>query len=422
MSGRQKAETSEAKQKVVREKELNLYQVRLRAAGGQGEDLQLYVQAYSPEEIRQQYEGRGYAVVNISELVSKGAVTFASITVEQKAEFCRLLAHLLKAGIPFRQALNTILSETSRPIAAAIPIIMKDLDKGKSVTEAVSRHPGIFDEVTLAVLHTGEKSGDWASPLTILANNFEKEFELRNAVKLSLLYPFIVLLLATGIVGTLAAFSFPKFLKLYNDLGVSLPWPTRVTVEFFSFLFSKLGILFVIAIACVFIGVGRYYRSERGRLRLQSFLLYIRPIGKILEAQSIALFSKTLAILLSGGGLLHESLKIAAKSTTLEKHRRALLGMVQPLLKGEDPAMALEMNYSFTQPFRQQFVVGAATGQLDVMLHRIGEFYEKEVERHIAKVSKLMEPILIIVLGLLIAWLVISMYMPLFSLIQAVED
>ncbi len=431
MSGSAKPQTGE-KQKPEQKRpassgatsarEVSLYQVRVRSGKGTGEEQELYVQAYSSEQIRGQYETKGYVVLGIKELVSKGPVTFASITLEEKAEFCYLLAQLVKAGIPFKNALNIILSETGRPIARAIPAIIKDLDEGKTVIEAFHRHPGIFDDVMIAVLRTGEKSGEWSTPLLILAESFEKQSTLKNAVKLALLYPAIVVGLAIGIVAALSLYVFPNFIVLYREFGVPLPVTTKITIAVVSIFTGKSGILFFLALALFALGVWRYYKTDKGRLAIQFLLLHVGPVAKILEGGSIAIFSRTLSILVGAGGLLHECLGIAAESTTLEKHRVALLGMVAPIRKGEDPATALEMNYAFTQPFKHQFVVGATTGRLDSSLTHIAEFYEKEVARQIGKINKTIEPVMIVLLGGMIAWLVISMYMPLFSILSALGD
>lgn len=333
--------------------------------------------------------------------------------------FTQQLSAMIDAGLPLAQALEILVIQTqNQAFKEIIRKVKEDVEGGFTFAQALRRHPRVFDRLYVHMVHAGEESGNLDTMLKRLADHIEKVENLKRKIRGALIYPGIILAVAIVVTTVLLVYVIPTFDKLFRDVGASLPLPTQIVIGTSKAVKTSFPFL-VLALLAFVVALRFYYRTERGRLHIDSLLLKVPVIGILLQKVSIARFARTLATLIGSGVPALQALEIVASTAGNARVEKAIREAREDLREGESLAPPLQESGVFPPMVTHMVAVGEATGNLDGMLRKVADFYEADVDHAVANLSSMIEPVLIVFLGVLIGGLVISMYLPIFKLASA---
>lgn len=340
----------------------------------------------------------------------------AKVTSHDVMIFTRQFATMIDAGLPIVQSLD-ILSQQSenKALKATVRAIKQDVEGGNTLADALKKHPKVFDDLYVQMVAAGEVGGVLNTILNRIALFIEKATRLKKKVKGAMIYPCTIIAVAIAVVSILLLYVIPVFAELYGGMGKALPLPTQMTInisDWFRSYFVYLAASVGLAVAVI----RMYYRTDRGRLAIDGFLLKMPVIGDLLRKVAVARFSQNMSLLLSSGVPILDGLAITAKTAGNKVIENAIMGARVSISKGKTISEPLTESKVFPPMVCEMVSVGENTGALDAMLKKVGEFYEEEVDGAVANLTALMEPMIMIVLGIILGGLVISMYLPIFQL------
>jgi type IV pilus assembly protein PilC len=330
--------------------------------------------------------------------------------------FTRQFATMIDAGLPLVQCLEILSSQQDNPFFKEVLLRVKgDVEGGSTFAEALRKHPTVFNDLYCNLVAAGEAGGILDTILNRLAQYIEKTMNLKKRVKGAMVYPAAVLVVALMVVGSLLIFVIPVFQKMFADMGGTLPGFTQLVINLSEALRS-----FWWAIALFFIGLyfgfRYYYRTEKGHERVDDYLLQIPVFGTLIRKVAIAKFTRTLGTMLSSGVPILEGLEIVARTSGNKTIEKAIMKTRASIGEGKTVAEPLGASGIFPPMVVQMISVGESTGALDTMLAKIADFYDDEVDAAVTALTSLLEPILMVFLGVTIGALVIAMYLPIFRM------
>ncbi len=338
------------------------------------------------------------------------------------AIFTRQLSVMIDAGLPLVQCLELLQKEEPDPrMANAIEAVRFDIEAGASLADALAKRGEAFDQLYVNMVAAGEAGGILDVILQRLSTFIEKEVKLKSQVRSAMMYPSAVLSVAAIIVMVILWKVVPTFTMLFAGMGAQLPLPTRVIILMSNALIYALPFLVGGFFGAAYM-LRRYYQSVKGRLKIDSMLLKTPLIGKILRKVAVARFCRTLGTLLSSGVPLLDGLDITAKTAGNAVIENAVKFVRARIERGETISAPLKNTGVFPPMVAQMIGAGESTGALDTMLNKIAEFYEEEVDIAVAGLLTILEPVLMVFLGVVVGGIVISMYMPLFDLISRMSS
>jgi type IV pilus assembly protein PilC len=296
-----------------------------------------------------------------------------------------------------------------------IQIIRHDVEGGSTLADALKKHPKVFDDLYVNMVQAGEAGGVLNTILNRIALFIEKAAKLKKKVKGAMIYPCTIIAVAVIVVAILLIFVIPVFSELYGSMGKALPLPTQITINLSNW-FVAYYLYLVFAFVGTVVAVRLYYRSARGRMNIDRILLRLPIFGDLLRKVAVARFSQNMAILLSSGVPILEGLAITARTAGNKVVERAIMDSRVSISQGRTVADPLRESKIFPPMVCQMVAVGENTGGLDAMLRKIAELYEEEVDDAVANLTAMMEPMIMVVLGVVLGGLVISMYLPIFQL------
>jgi len=336
------------------------------------------------------------------------------------AVFTRQLATMIDAGLPLVQSLEILSSQQeSKLFKNIIREIREDVEGGSTFAGALKKHPATFDELYTNLVVAGEEGGILDNILTRLANYIEKSEALKKKVKSALIYPATIVGVAVIVVIILMIFVIPVFETMFKQAGQSLPLPTLIVLTM-SKLIKKYVIIFIPALVLLFYLGKKYYRTQNGRAVIDRLLLKLPVFGPLFRKIAVARFSRTLGTLVSSGVPILDGLTIVSRTSGNRTIETAILDARASIREGETIAEPLNRSKIFPPMVIQMISVGESTGALDSMLSKIADFYEEEVDIAVSNLTSLLEPFLMIFLGVVIGGVVISMYLPIFNMASAV--
>ena len=340
------------------------------------------------------------------------------VKTRELAVYTRQLSVLIDADLPLIQGLDILAEQQkNKYFRTVISEVRNDVEAGSTLHEAKRKHPKVFDELYCNMVASGEVAGNLDEILRRLAEYMEKIARIKSRVKSALAYPITVLCGAALIVTVILWKVIPVFAQLFEELGATLPLPTVIVIGLSNFL-SRYFIFIVIGVGVLIYLFRRYYKTHRGRRVIDRNLLRLLIFGDLLRKSAIARFSRTLSTLVSSGVPMLDSLEITSKTTGNAIIEDSILHARQRVSEGKTLADSLNETKQFPPMVIQMINVGEHTGTLDSMLSKIADFYEEEVEVTISALLSMMEPVLILVLGGIIGFIVVSMYLPIFSLLH----
>jgi type IV pilus assembly protein PilC len=344
----------------------------------------------------------------------KGRVSNRAITV-----FTRQFSVMINAGLPLIKCLDIQVAQVE---SERFKDILKDLisavEGGSTLADALREHKEIFGDLYVNMVEAGEKGGSLATILARLADYLEKSDAIKRKVKGAMVYPAAITVVAVVAVAVLLTFVIPTFAQLFKDLGGQLPLPTRIVIALSDFL-RKYFFFIVLAIIGLILAVRYYYKTEVGRLQIDSLMIKLPVFGTLLKKQAIARFSRTLSTLLSSGVNILDALEITAGTTGNKLVENAVLRSRTSIAQGESIAEPLSKEKALFPPMVVQMItIGEQTGGLDEMLSKVADFYDDEVDQAVANLMNALEPIVIVFLGGVIGGMVMAMYLPIFKMAQ----
>jgi type IV pilus assembly protein PilC len=343
------------------------------------------------------------------------------VKAKELAVFTRQFSVMIDAGLPLVQCIDILAEQQQNPFFKdVLRQVRQNVEEGLTLYQALERHPKVFDNLFTSMVEAGETGGVLDLILQRLATLIEKVVKLKRSVVSASIYPSAVIVVAVAAIAIIMIVVIPQFQQIFLGLlgpGELLPLPTRIVMSISSFLAGWGGLAALITIIGSSVGISFYYKTPRGRWHIDTLLLKMPIIGPILRKVAVARFARILSTLLSSGVPILQSLDITAKTAGNVVVEDAILKVRAGVERGENFVDPLKATNVFPHMVGQMIGVGEQTGALDAMLGKIADFYEEEVDAAIADLLAMIEPVLIAFLGVTIGSIVISMYLPLFSLI-----
>ncbi len=345
------------------------------------------------------------------------------VNAKELAVFTRQFSVMIDAGLPLVQCLEILASQQENKLFQKVLTGTRGaVEGGSTLSAAMKQYPKVFDPLYSNMVEAGETGGILDTILQRLSSYIEKNVKLKAAVKSALIYPIGVLTIAAAVITLLLWKVVPIFATLFAGLGVDLPLPTKIVIALSNFVGSIFGFLIVVAIGAGIFGLKVWYGTPQGRYALDSMVLKLPVIGILMRKIAVARFTRTLGTLISSGVPILEGLDITAKTSGNAVVEKALLAVRRSLEEGKSLTEPLKESSVFPGMVTQMISVGEQTGAMDAMLQKIADFYEDEVDSAVKDLLTALEPIMIVFLGLVVGGVVISMYLPLFSLIGKLSN
>ena len=334
--------------------------------------------------------------------------------------FCRQFSTMIDAGLPIIQCLDILHSQQENPTFKKMLKNIKDnVESGSTLAEALKAYPRQFDDLFVNMIHAGEMGGILDTILRRLSTYMEKAANLKRKVKGAMTYPVVTLLIAVVVLAVILIFVIPVFQEMFADFGSELPVPTQIVVAMSDF--AKANFLYAV-IGLILFGFAfrRFYRTEKGRAVVDRALLRLPVFGDLLRKVAVAKFTRTMGTMLTSGVAILEALDIVGKTAGNKTIEEAIMKTRSGISEGRTMADPLTESGVFPSMVCQMISVGEATGALDAMLGKIADFYDEEVDQAVENLTALIEPFMLVFLGVTIGGLVVAMYLPIFKMAGAI--
>ncbi|MGH9787223.1 MAG: type II secretion system F family protein [Candidatus Acidiferrales bacterium] len=339
------------------------------------------------------------------------------VTAKEMAIFTRQLSTMIDAGLPLVQSLEILAGQQeNKTFQKTLTGVRSQVESGSTLANALRQFPKVFDDLYTNMVEAGETGGILDGVLQRLATYIEKNVKLKAAIKSALIYPSAVVIIMTLIVFGLMKWVVPTFVKLFIDLGVDLPLPTRIVMNI-SRAVQDFWWLMGLSVIGIAFAIRAYYHTTGGRYVIDATMLRVPLIGILLRKIATARFCRTLGTLLSSGVPILDGLTITARTSGNAVIERALMAVRKAVEEGRTLVEPLKASGVFPNMVSQMIGVGEQTGALDAMLSKIADFYEEEVDSAVKDLLTAMEPLILLMLGVVVGGIVISLYLPLFDLI-----
>jgi type IV pilus assembly protein PilC len=396
-----------------------LYSAR-PAAGG---DLQSgEIDLKTKEEVLQYLHKQKLIPVSVREKPKQLSLKFGTgVSTRDIVIFTRQFATMINSGLPLVQSLDILAEQTeNESLQKVIQDVLYDVESGHTLADAMGKHPKVFTELYVNMVAAGEAGGILDTILLRLATFLEKNDALVRKIKGAMIYPAVIFGVAGAAVAILLIFVIPTFQNMFASAGIPLPLPTRIVIWLSQFLqgfWWAVGI----AIAGIIFGTRAAYQTDGGRLAIDKTLLNLPILGDLQRKAAVARFTRTLGTLVSSGVAILEGLEITAKTSGNRVIHDAVMGSRASIAGGETISGPLKESGVFPAMVVQMINVGEQTGGLDEMLTKIADFYDEEVDAAVEALLSALEPIMIVVLGVIVGGMIVAMYLPIFDMINAVQ-
>jgi type IV pilus assembly protein PilC len=361
--------------------------------------------------------------INVSKVSEKGKEfafpTFgAGVSSKELAVFTRQFSVMIDAGLPLVQCLEILANQQeNKTFQKILTGVRASVEGGQTLASSLKQYDKVFDPLYYNMVDAGETGGILDTILQRLSTYIEKNVKLKRAVKSALIYPTAVIGIAVLVIALLLWKVVPVFVTLFNGLGAELPLPTRIVIGLSQFVGSIYGFLIVVVFVGAIVGIKVWYGTPQGRMAIDTIVLKLPIIGMLMRKIAVARFTRTLGTLISSGVPILEGLDITARTSGNAVVERAILQTRKAVEAGRSLVDPLKESEVFPGMVTQMIGVGEQTGAMDAMLQKIADFYEEEVDASVKDMLTLLEPVMILFLGVVVGGIVISLYLPLFSLI-----
>lgn len=353
-------------------------------------------------------------------LSGSGAPKLWGITPKDYAVMCRQLYAMINAGVPIIQSLNILRAQvTKKKFKAGLDQIYEDVQKGQLLSEAMKKQPQVFPELMINMLEAGELSGAMDGVLERLSSHYEREAKISNKIKSAMVYPIVLIIAVIAVVVFLLTIVMPTFIGMFESSGVVLPLPTRILMAMSSAM-QHYWYLFLIALAGITWGLIQYVHTPSGRRRFDELKLSIPVVKGLNQKIASTRFSRTLSTMLASGIPLIQALENIERVIGNKVISEGIQNVREEVQKGSDLAGPISRIKHFPPMVASMIHVGEESGTLDDILKKTAEFYDEEVTTEIDRVLALFEPLMIVVMGVIVGFVVIAMMMPMFNLASTI--
>jgi type IV pilus assembly protein PilC len=340
---------------------------------------------------------------------------------KEMAIFTRQFSTMIDAGLPLVQCLNILAEQSeSKTLRSVTGQVARHVEAGSTLADALRRHPRTFDDLFTNLVEVGEAGGILDVVLQRLAAYIEKAAALKRKVKAAMVYPCAIIGVALLVVIFMLTFVIPTFAQMFKDLGADLPLPTKIVMLLSDFVRGYILLLIAGMIGAV-MALRSYYRTEGGRATIDALMLKTPVFGTLVRKVAVARFTRTLGTLVQSGVPILDGLRITARTAGNKVVEKAVLQCRAAVTEGKTLADPLRTSGVFPPMVTQMISVGEQTGALDAMLSKIADFYDDEVDTAVSTLTSLLEPIMIVFLGVVVGGLVVAMYLPIFKLVTLVK-
>jgi type IV pilus assembly protein PilC len=347
----------------------------------------------------------------------------SGLTDKDLVVFTRQFGTMINAGLPLVQCLEILSTQSeNKVLRETIGEVKIQVEAGSTFSDALRRHPKVFDDLYVNLVHAGEVGGLLDTILTRLAKYIEKAMKLKGQIKSAMIYPAAIMGVAVIVITVLMLFVIPIFAKMFLELSggkVALPGPTQIVIDVSNFFIAYWYVILG-AIVGMLVGIKKYYGTVQGRLVIDKLLLKLPVVGDLIRKASVAKFTRTLGTLLSSGVPLLDGMTICAKTSGNKVVEGTLIDARVSISGGKTIADPLAASGVFPKMVTHMIAVGESTGALDAMLGKIADFYEDEVDQAVSSLTALLEPMMMVFLGVVIGFIVVAMYLPIFKMASAI--
>jgi type IV pilus assembly protein PilC len=378
------------------------------------------IDASSRDDVIAQLRKQRLSVVKIDQdatkKIGRGAIKTRDVVI-----FTRQFSTMINSGLPLVQALTILAEQTdNKPLAEVTRKVVFDVESGNTVADALSKHPRAFTNLYVNMVAAGEAVGILDTILLRLATFLEKNDALVRKVKGAMIYPAVIMSVAAIAVVTLLIFVIPVFAGMFASAGQALPLPTRVVIGASGFLKHYWWVIGAVIIIGGY-SFRKYYATSGGKLVIDRIMLHAPVLGDVLRKSAVSRFTRTLGTLISSGVSILEGLEITAKTAGNRVIQDAIMQSRASIAGGDTIAQPLQKSKVFPPMVISMIAVGEQTGGLDEMLSKIADFYDEEVDAAVSNLLSLLEPIMIVFLGVVVGGMVVAMYLPIFDMGNAVQ-
>jgi type IV pilus assembly protein PilC len=397
-----------------------------KARTPQGEILQDSLEGTDTMAIAAELRQQGLLVIDIKEkgVAQKDLLEpFRKVKLSDLVVFTRQFSTMINAGLPIVRALFILSEQTDNPKLKEVVVhVRKDVEAGLALSEALQKHPKVFTKLYVEMVRAGEIGGILDEVLLRVATQLEGDQELRRKVKSAMTYPSVVLVLAVLAASFMLIFIVPVFARMFEDLGGTLPLPTRVAMGLSSVLTSIFGVFVYGGLIAGVLGFLRWKKTENGRRVWGRASLRIPlKVGDVIRKVALARFARTLGTLSAAGVPILQAIEITAASSGNWVMENALLRSRDAIREGIPIHKPLEDEPVFPPMVTRMIAVGDETGDMDGMLGKIAQFYESEVDATVKALTSIIEPIMIVVVGGIVGGIIVAMYLPMFKIFELVQ-
>ncbi|MBN2100321.1 type II secretion system F family protein [Candidatus Dojkabacteria bacterium] len=368
---------------------------------------------------------RDLIVVNVSEKVSMigslSEINVGGVPIDEKVIFMRQLATMVSSGLPLTQSLEILSVQAKNPkFKKVLKAVLNDVEGGSSLANSFKKHKGVFDDVVLNLIKAGEDSGKLEEIFLKLADELEHKRDFQNKVKSAMIYPIVILVVIVIVVGLVMVFMIPNVSDIYGEFGGDLPPITKVLVSISDFVREYWWIVLIV-LAGLAAGIKYYIDSPGGRKVFDNFVLKIPIFGDLTTKTQLAQFTQTFHLLITSGLPILDALDLVANSLSNSWFRDAISQAAKEVEKGSSLALPISRSDVFPLIVSQMIGVGEETGKLDDVLEKMSEYYNTEVNIMANNLANIMEPLMLIIMAVVIGFIAVAVYMPLFSLANVVQ-
>jgi type IV pilus assembly protein PilC len=343
---------------------------------------------------------------------------FSRLKAKDISIYCRQFSSILKAGVPLIRCLSMLTEQTdNKPLKAITKNVREEVQKGSSLSQALSLHSKKLPSILINMVAAGEASGTLDNSLEVMAEHFEKEHKTQQKIKSAMRYPIIVCIVAIAVVIILLTKVVPVFIGMFETAGADLPLPTKILIAMSKFLKSN-GIFLLFGLILIILSFRMYISGETGRLSFDRFKFHIPLIGSFLSKSIAVRFARTMSTLMLTGVSITEALEITGKVMGNAYAKKGINEVIEEVKEGKGLYIPIKSSMLFPAMLENMIMMGEETGTLDGMLQKTAEFYEDEVDRATQKLTSLLEPLIIVVLGGVVAFIVLSIALPMFEMSQ----
>lgn len=391
-----------------------------KAKARDGEDQSGKIEARDLDAAVATLRDKGLVVVKIKPVTEVGGLAVISnfmgrVGLNDVVAFTRQLATMIASGLPLTEALSILEIQSKPAMSKIIGEVLREIQGGSTVAEALGKHPQAFSGVYVSLVNAGEQAGALDEILNRLADNLEKQKEFRAKTKGALIYPAIVTVGMLGVAVLMMVFVVPQLAEMYTDFDADLPLPTQILISMSDFTINYWYIVVAMA-AAGFFAFHQWRATDRGAFAYDKFLLSLPVFGKLKSQIALAEMARTLGLLIGAGITLVEAMEIVDRVVDNLVYKKAVGQIIKNVKKGVPFSVSISREEVFPPLFPNMVSVGEETGKMDDVLMKVSAYFEAEAEQSIKNLTTALEPLIMIVLGIGVAFLVISIIMPIYNL------